>query len=231
MKSIICQEWSKPTFVSDTPNPPSPPSGYVQIKLICSNLSRVVRSRASGSHYSTDSSGLPHIPGIDGVGRLVDNDQLVYFILMNDDWDMPDPNDGGSFQEILNVKKENIFELPDVLTQSTSFDPVKLSAFINPLFSSWMAMTNRCYPPLPRKESDQGPVVLILGATSASGRLAIGLARYLGATKVIGVGRDLEKLKSLPLDEYFSFKSDEIEKFKIPSATLGKVDVILDYSE
>jgi len=68
--------------------------------------------------------------------------------------------------------------------------------------------------------------VLIMVATSASGSIAICLARSLGAGKVIGVARNLAKLAELDLDETIQLM-DPVEKTDF--SNLGDVDVVLHY--
>ncbi len=61
---------------------PIPASGEAQITVSAAALSNVVKSRASGTHYSS-SGEVPFVVGIDGVGRL-DDGHRVYFVLAED---------------------------------------------------------------------------------------------------------------------------------------------------
>ncbi|CAD0053960.1 unnamed protein product [Aureobasidium pullulans] len=81
-------------------------------------------------------------------------------------------------------------------------DPQQAAALVNPGLSSWMAMKARTQN-LPDNFS-----VLIMGATSASGAIAIPLARSLGAAKVIGCARNVEAMSTL---EHL-FKSLKVSK-------------------
>ncbi len=58
---------------------PAPSPGEDRIHVTAAAISHVVRSRASGSHYSS-SGQFPFVAGIDGVGRL-DDGRRVYFVL------------------------------------------------------------------------------------------------------------------------------------------------------
>jgi len=58
---------------------PVPSPGENRIAVTAAAISHVVKSRASGAHYSS-SGGFPFVAGIDGVGRL-DDGRRVYFIL------------------------------------------------------------------------------------------------------------------------------------------------------
>ena len=67
---------------------------------------------------------------------------------------------------------------------------------------------------------------MVLGATSASGRCAIPLARAMGAKRVVGVARNKEVLDTLGLDESIVIQED-VEKTDF--STVGDVNVVLDY--
>ena len=139
---------------------------------------------------------MPLIPGTDGVGTTPGG-QTVFFSVFTT---------GGSFAEYVNVSKRALFPLPDGL------DPVRAAALVNPALSSWMALTSRC-------NVKPGFPVCILGATSFSGRIAIQIARSLGASKIVGVARNAETLASLDLDQRAILDSDYVPD----------TDVILDY--
>lgn len=65
-----------------------------------------------------------------------------------------------------------------------------------------------------------------MGATSVHGRLAISLARILGAKRVVGCARHRSALRALNLDAYAVLQyRTEFTDF----GRLGHVDVILDY--
>src|SRR5208282_6499785 len=74
--------------------------------------------------------------------------------------------------------------LPDDL------DDVTAAAAANPGMSSYAALMERA-------KLTKGESVLVNGATGVSGRMAIQVAKHLGARKVIATGRDEAKLHSL----------------------------------
>ncbi|KAI5207876.1 quinone oxidoreductase [Aureobasidium subglaciale] len=201
MQSAVITTWGETPKYTRVPVP-SPEPDEIPVKVIGSGLHFVVRSLASGNHYA--SGALPYIPGVDGVGcRLTDN-KMVYFISFP----------GGGFQEIINVSKRKMVELPD------GVDPLQVAGYANPVLSSWMALTARTAD-LPKDFT-----VLIMGATSASGRVAVDVARLLGAGKVIGMSRDVETLSEVGLDEMIVLDNN-IRNTDCSAA--AKVDVILDY--
>ena len=58
---------------------PMPDADEFRINVTAAAISQVVRSRASGRHYSS-SGQFPFVAGVDGVGRL-DDGTRVYFVM------------------------------------------------------------------------------------------------------------------------------------------------------
>jgi NADPH:quinone reductase-like Zn-dependent oxidoreductase len=204
MHTALVTKWGEiPKYVEvETPLVPSPDSDLVQLKVIASGLHQVVKSRAEGTHYSAKT--LPHVPGIDGVASTAEGNHVYFSTIAT----------GGSMSEVINVPKKATTPFPDGL------DPVQAAAFLNPALSSWMAMRTRTFD-LPKNFT-----VLIMGATTMSGTLAIPIVRSLGATKVIGLARNVAALEALDLDETIQLlEPAENTDF----SKLGDVDVILDY--
>lgn len=199
------EHWGEPpkyTTVA-TPEPPNPSSDNVQIKVSATAIHNLVRLRASGTHYSAKT--LPHVPGVDGVGTTAEGEEAYFFDFHGS---------SGTFADVVTVPKANVFPLP------TGADPIQVSALVNPAMSSWLALRKRAFY-LPRHFS-----VLILGATSTSGRLAIPIARALGAGRIVGCARNQDTLDTLDLDSTIVLR-DPVKSTDWSS--LGHIDVILDY--
>src|SRR5580658_8906837 len=112
------------------------------------------------------------IVGVDGVGRL-DDGSRVYFALPHAPY--------GSMAQRTTVSASQCLPLPDNL------DDITAAAIANPGMSSWAAYTERA-------KLKRGETVLVNGATAAAGRLAVQIAKHLGAKKVIATGRNVEAL-------------------------------------
>ncbi|KAK4580450.1 hypothetical protein LTR86_000653 [Recurvomyces mirabilis] len=203
MHQAQVEAWgSAPRYIS-VPDLSPPAEDEIRIKVLAAGVHQVVRSRATGKHYTSGTP--PHIPGVDGIGETEDGKKVYWFSM-----------DRGCFANWVNMPKRNIRMLPE------GTDPVQAAAVINPALSSWMAFKSRVNLPLP-----QGFSVLILGATSASGRVAVEIARSFGAGRVVGVARDGGKLGSVEgLDERIVV-GEKVEETDF--SKLGDVDVILDY--
>jgi len=189
---------------------PVPAPGEVRVRVSAAAISHVTRSRASGEHYSA-SQDFPFIAGMDGVGRL-DSGRRVYFVMPRAPF--------GSMAEQTVVRSQQCIALPDNL------DDVTAAAIANPGMSSWAAYTERA-------GLKRGETVLVSGATGTSGRLAIQIARYLGAKKIITTGRNpeaLSELKALGADVVISLTQDAaaLDQALQEQFTQG-VHVVVDY--
>jgi NADPH:quinone reductase-like Zn-dependent oxidoreductase len=190
--------------------------GEELIAVRASALSQFSKSRAVGSHYSSE-GGFPAVAGSDGVG-LTQDGRRVYFVL-------PEAPSGG-FAEFCAVRSDRCVELPD------SLDEITAAAIANPGMSAWAALVERAH-------LAAGETVLINGATGTAGRLAVQLAKYLGAGKVIATGRnveELEEVKELGADVVIPFTlgalhpsgAGDYEK-ALRQAFASGIDVVIDY--
>jgi len=124
----------------------------------------------------------------------------------------------GTMAEKTAVAPEKCVPVPENL------DPLHAAAIVNPGISAWLSLKLRA-------NLVPGETVLILGATGVAGQLAIQAARFLGAGKVIAVGRNVEVLKSLPIDAIIPLsQSEEAIGDAFSEQLNGKgVDVVIDY--
>ena len=206
--ALIEQAGQAPVFADFTD--PAPAPGLCIVRVTASAISHVTKGRASGAHYSAD-GGLPRVPGLDGVG--VDEDgRRVYFIL-------PEAPFGGMAERCL-VDARRCIALPDGLAD------VDAAAMAIPGMSSWAALVERA-------RLRAGETVLVNGATGSSGRLAVQVAKHLGAKKVIATGRNaaaLDELRALGADATIALTDDREALEKAFKAAFQQgVDVVLDY--
>jgi NADPH:quinone reductase-like Zn-dependent oxidoreductase len=207
MKAALVVTAGQPPVYSDFPAP-VPSEGERRISVTAASLSHVARARASGTHYSSPGA-LPFVVGIDGVGQL-DDGRRVYFVMPSAPY--------GSMAEQTIVRASQCIALPDGL------DAVTAAAIAIPGMSSWAALQESA-------KFQAGETVLVNGATGTSGRLAVQIAKYLGAKKVIATGRNIEALQSLTgADVIIPLTQDEekLEKAFLKTFHEG-VDVVLDY--
>ena len=210
MKAAIVTGPGKTPIYGDF-NEPAPKAGEELIHVTASALSQLTKGRASGAHYSS-SGQFPLVAGVDGVGRTADG-RRVYFAL-------PDAPFGAMAEKVA-VRREQCIPLPE------GVDDVTAAAIANPGMSSWAALKERA-------RLVAGENVLINGATGVAGRLAVQIAKHMGAKKVIATGRNaeaLEELKGLGADVTLSLTlpAEDLEAaFREQFAGDG-VHVVLDY--
>jgi NADPH:quinone reductase-like Zn-dependent oxidoreductase len=164
--AIVKQPGSIPEY-GDFTDPPEA-DGYELVDLVAAGLHPVVRSLAAGQHYGS-TGAYPLIPGIDAVARTASGDLILTGFVKAP---------YGTFAERMAVPKRVRVDLP------SGADPVKIAAGLNPGMSSWLPL-NACIT-----EAGAVETVLILGATGMAGLLAVQHAQILGATKVVGAGRN-----------------------------------------
>lgn len=209
MKAAIVVEAGRTPTYGDF-REPVPAAGEVRVTVSAAALSAVVKSRASGKHYSS-SGNLPFVVGIDGVGCL-DDGRRVYFALPRAPF--------GSMSEQTVAPLSQCVALPDGL------DDVTAAAIANPGMSAWAAFRERA-------KLAAGEIVLVNGATGTAGRLAVQIAKHMGAKKVIATGRNseaLEALTAIGADVTIPLGStgDEFED-ALQKQFQGGIDVVLDY--
>jgi NADPH:quinone reductase-like Zn-dependent oxidoreductase len=79
---------------------------------------------------------------------------------------------------------------------------------------------------------EPGQSVLVLGATGNAGTMAVQVAKRLGAGRVIGAGRDLNRLDALAAlgaDEVVPLTGDDEATGRALGAAAGEVDIVIDY--
>lgn len=195
---------------------PAPTPGAELITVSASALSQFSKSRSAGTHYSSDSA-FPAVAGADGVGRTEDG-RRVYFVL-------PEAPYGALAEKCLARAKQCV-ELPE------SLDDVTAAAIANPGMSAWAALVERAH-------LQPSETVLVNGATGSAGRLAVQLAKYVGAGKVIATGRnegELQELLSLGADSVIPFNLGALHPHgakhyeqALQEVFSGGINVVVDY--
>lgn len=189
---------------------PVPRAGEVLVSVRAAALSQLVRAQAAGKHYSSGKT-LPLVPGADGVGLL--DGRRFYFAFP--------PAPIGAMAEQVAVKAAHCVSLPD------SVDDITAAAIANPGMSSWAALEARA-------GFRRGESVLVNGAAGSSGRLAIQIAKYLGASRVIATARNTaveNELRQLGADSFIALNQEAAaltEAFRREIHGEG-VDIVLDY--
>jgi NADPH:quinone reductase-like Zn-dependent oxidoreductase len=177
---------------------------YVKAASI-KNIDRMLVTDTHYDHYSK----FPIIVGTDGVGILEDGTRIY------------SGGKNGMMAEQVMVNKKWFIELPDGLDDMTA------AALPNPAVSAWLSLEHK-------GTLKKGDAVLILGATGITGRLAIQIARHLGAGKVVVMGRNrkiLEKLSALGADVVIPFDHSygQIKQVLKSETRKQPFSIVLDY--
>jgi len=187
--------------------------GDVTINVKAVTLDYAIKVIASGTFFASKQffPGFPAVVGYGGVGSLEDG-SLVSFQGIKPPY--------GSMAEKVTVPKAYATPIP------RGIDTEQAAAIPSAALSSLLPLRYRA-------KLQSGETVLINGATSPSGMLAVQVARFLGAGRVIGTGRNPEsgeKVKELGADAFINLNQPDEKLVEALRKEAGKgYDVILDY--
>ena len=210
MDAAVLHTPGKPPRCEQFPEPAAG-DGEVIVHVHAASLKPIDRQLAGGSHYASPRQ-LPFICGTDGVGHL-DDGQRVFFGGTR-------PPYGAMAQRTV-VPGAFTFPVPEALDDETA------AALPNPAVSAWLSLAFRA-------KLAPGENVLILGATGVTGKLAIRIAKLLGAGRVVGAGRNpevLSTLSKLGADAVISLEASakELEQAFAQEAGQSGFQVVIDY--
>lgn len=185
--------------------------GEVIVHVHAASLKPVDKQVAGGSHYASPRQ-LPFVCGTDGVGHLSDG-QRVFFGGCRSPY--------GAMAQRTVVPRAFTFPVPAALTDQIA------AALPNPGVSAWLALTYRA-------KLAPGENVLILGATGVTGRLAVRIAKLLGAGRVVAGGRNqqtLQLLGQLGADAVIrlDIPEKELRESFVREAGASGFQVVIDY--
>jgi len=207
--AVIYHAGEMPQYVEQYPEPEVRERNELVISVKASAVKHLDKSRADGRHYSAaDNLSEAKIPGGDGVGVLKNGIRVFAF--------------GDSMMaEKAVVEKDRIIKLPKGIDDATA------AALPNAVIGSAAAL-------LFRARMKRGETILINGATSFTGKIAIQVAKYYGAKKIFVTGRNEETLRSLTVlgaskiislnqsDENIAAQLKELHRHE-------PIDIIIDY--
>ena len=192
-------------------NDPVANEGEAIVQVRAASVKQVERQMAAGTHYASPRE-FPVVCGLDGVGRLEDGTRVFFG---------GPRRPFGSMAERTVVARARCWPVPD------GIDDVTAAALPNPALSSWL-------PLMWRAKLAPGETVLILGATGIAGRLAIQIAKLLGAGRVVAAGRNARVLETLPglgadaIIDLTRSDAEIVQAFQREAGDKG-YDVIVDY--
>lgn len=208
MKAAVLRKFGQTPQYEDYPEPAVTAPNQLAIKVTAAAIKNLDRLLANGSRHPANIS-LPCVIGTDGIGVLDDGTRIYATGLT------------GMMAEraIIDAKMYTI--LPDGLD-------IALAAVLpNAALGAAVALKLRA-------GIKPGTTVLINGATGVTGQLAVQLAKYYGAGKVVATGREpevLEKLAGLWADETVSLQQDTGQIIARLAAIHrdSHFDIVIDY--
>jgi NADPH:quinone reductase len=189
MRAAVISELGQPPDVADRPEP----SGEAIFEISAVALNPIDINVGAGRYFAGHPE-LPYVPGCEGVGRAPDGTR---FYLFSDGLGL---SRDGLLAERGAAPAGLGIPLPDAVS-----DEIAASCGIAGM-AGWMSVAWRA----PVRKDDR---VLVLGATSTVGLVAIQAAKLLGAGRVVAVGRNPERLKraaELGADVTLSLEEDDL---------------------
>jgi NADPH:quinone reductase-like Zn-dependent oxidoreductase len=208
MKAAVLKQLGEMPVYGDFPDPIPQNADQLVLKVKAAALKNIDKLKTAPGTYLSYRE-LPTVVGMDGVGELEDG-TTVYAQGIT-----------GMMAEKALIAKGRYTILPK------GIDPALAAALPNAVLGSAMALHARA-------KIKAGDVVVVNGATGVTGKVAVQVAKHLGASRVIAIGRDaasLENLHALGADELIHLGEDdkavvhrlkEIEK-------QSPIDIVIDY--
>ncbi|MFC0513911.1 zinc-binding alcohol dehydrogenase family protein [Mucilaginibacter angelicae] len=207
MKAAVLYQTGNTPIYDDFAEP-TVNAGEQVITVTAASIKNLDKMRAKGSHYDTYTN-FPAVVGVDGVGVLPDGTRVYT------------GSRTGMMAEKAVAGSKMMVPLPQNL------DDVTAAAIANPAVSAWLSLAWK-------GGLQKGGSVLILGATGITGKLAVQLAKHMGAARIVATGRNPEALKvltTLGADVTISLNQPEDQLRQAISAEIKKApfDIVLDY--
>ena len=206
MRAAVITELGRPPEIADRPEP----SGEAIYEISAVALNAVDINVGAGRYFGGHPE-IPYVPGCEGVGRAPDSTRVYLF------------GDGlgvardGLLAERAAAPADLGIPLPEAVS-----DEIATSCGIAGM-AGWMPVAWRA----PVRKDDR---VLVLGATSTVGLVAVQAAKLLGATHVVAAGRNPERLEraaELGADAIVSLGEDDLATaFKEASGGAGPTYIV-----
>lgn len=206
MKAAVLHQFGQAPQYEDFPDPKPADAAQALIHVLAASVKNLDKGRASGAHYAKHEK-LPDVVGVDGVGVL-DNGQRVYAGGLT-----------GMIAEKALVDRTRITPVPPTV------DDVTAAALPNAVLGAALALRYRA-------DIHPGNTVLINGATGVTGQVAVQIAKYYGAARVIATGRNkesLQRLQTLGADVTVSLLEEDFSDRIRALHQEQPFDIIIDY--
>jgi NADPH:quinone reductase len=196
---------------------PEAADGRAIVELAAAALNPADLAIASGN-FPAGSPPLPYVPGIEAVGHVVESARFERGTRVWASGRGLGVVADGTFAERFSAVDDTLIEVPREANDVTAaaLGQVGLAAWL-PL--SWLAPVRA------------GESVLVLGATGSVGSVAVQVAKLLGAGRVVGVGRDperLEAVRGLGADAVVALEGDDFRERLAAAVAEAPPSVVFD---
>jgi NADPH:quinone reductase-like Zn-dependent oxidoreductase len=212
MKAAVLHNFGEVPHYEDFPDPaPGPDELLIEVKAV--PLENIDKMMAEGTHFASRQflSTLPAIVGFDGIGMLEDG-RLVGF--------------GGTKAPYGAMAERTVVPATHTVPVPADIDAVTAAALPGSALTS-------LFPLRWGAKLQPGETVLVNGATGVAGRLAVQIAKLLGAGRVVGTGRNeeaLRRVRELGADSVIDLKGSDDEVAGAFRREAGDgYGVVLDY--
>jgi NADPH:quinone reductase len=214
MRAAVVEAVGAPPAVGDVDEPVLE-AGSALVAVDAVPLNPVEIRVAAGRHAKEAQP--PYVPGVEGVGRVVESSRIppgrrVRF----ESAALPGFGAQGTLAERAAVPEVSLAVLPDEA-------PDDLAAALGVVGITALLAIERAAPA-------GGERVLVLGATGAVGQVAVQLAKLLGAGRVVGAGRNAERLErilDLGADAVVELGTRDLSR-AFEDAAGGPLDIVID---
>ncbi len=216
MRAAVLHTPGEPPSFGDHPDPVDAP-GRTVVRVTAAPVVPLDLLCASGTSYF-GRPAVPYVPGVQGVGVVVAGPLApgtrVWFATSAG----MAPCDGG-LAETCSVADQDVVPLED------GVDDAHVAAIGLSGVAAWMALTWR-------GGLQDGESVLVLGAGGAVGQVGVGVAKALGARRVVAAARSesaLERARASGADAVVRLEGevDDLAS-RLAEALDGQVDLVLD---
>jgi NADPH2:quinone reductase len=215
MKAAVIEQFGDIPQYRDFTDPPVGDEDIL-IEVTAAVLENFDKLTASGTHYASRHifPGFPAIVGHSGVGKTTEGTLVAFGGVL--------PPFGTMAEKAVIPRKYNMYVTP----VPNGIDPLVAAALPSSALTSF-------FPLKYGARLEHGETVLINGATGVSGKLAIQVAKLLGAGRIIGSGRDvagLHTILQLGADAAIDLKQSDEEIKEAFTKEAGKgYDIVLDF--
>jgi NADPH:quinone reductase-like Zn-dependent oxidoreductase len=210
MKAAVLHEVGGVPRYEDFPDPVAGDDEVIiEVKAVA--VENVDKRIAAGTHYASREylARLPAIPAFDGIGALPDG-TLVGF--------------GNPRRPYGALAERTVVPKGAYVPIAEGIDPA-VATVLGTAITGMSVRTAAGFQP--------GETVLVQGATGVAGRLAVQVARLLGAGRIIATGRDDDQLRAVQ-----ALGADAVINTAVPDEALARAyvdaqgdgyDIVLDY--